>query len=210
MKMNKIFLFFIAFPILVSGQESSGLVVKTLILQDIFNKNPNFIIEKPIKSNNSIEFLAAFRNSDWINNGGEGPPIPNMFDCNGFTVGLSFRHYFLKRRIFPNAWHLSGLIRYNNTQIKNLEMYKGLHSTSRTVNIHRNGPEMGIIFGRQFLILKHITTELYIGTGAYMQFYDEDYISGNISETLTNEFYVQFRPYLGWSVGYYFKKKEKK
>ena len=204
--MKKLLLIFIAFPILLSGQESSGLVLKTLILQDIFYKNPNLIIEKPLKSNNSIEFLVALRNSDWINTGGEGPPIPNMYDCNGFTFGLSFRHYFPKRKSVPNAWYLSGLIRYNDTHIKNLEMYNGIHSISRTVNLHRNGSEFGIVFGRQFLILKHLTTELYLGTGAYVQFYNEEYISGIESETLTNEIFVKLRPYIGWTIGYFFKK----
>ena len=204
--MKKTFLIFIAFPILLSGQESSGLVLKTLILQDIFYKNPNLIIEKPIKSNNSIEFLVALRNSDWINTGGEGPPIPNMYDCNGFTVGLSFRHYFPEQKSIPNAWYLSGLIRYNDTHIKNLEMYNGIHSISRTVNLHRNGPEFGIVFGRQFLVLKQFTTELYLGTGAYVQFYNEEFISGIESETLTNEIFIKFRPYIGWTIGYFFKK----
>jgi len=210
MKMRKIFLIILAFPILVSGQESSGLVLKTLILQDIFYKNPNLIIEKPIKSNNSIELLIALRNSDWIYTGGEGPPTPNRYDCNGFTLGISFRNYFTKHKKVPNAWFLSGLIRYNNTYIKNLEMYDGIHSISRTVNLHRNGPEIGILFGKQFLILKHVTTEFYLGTGAYMQIYNEEYISGTKSETLKNEFYVKFRPYIGWTIGYYFKKNDKK
>ena len=208
--MKKIFLVFVIFPILLAGQESSGLVLKTLILQDIFYKNPNLIIEKSIKSNNSIEFSVALRNSDWINTGGEGPPIPNMYDCNGFTIGLSFRHYFPKPKSVPNAWYLSGLIRYNDTRIKNLEMYNGIHSISRTVNLHRNGPEFGIVFGRQFLVLKQFTTELYLGTGAYVQFYNEEFISGIESETLTNEIFVKFRPYVGWTIGYYFKKKENK
>jgi hypothetical protein len=204
--MKKIFLVFILFPILLSGQESSGLVVKTLVLQDILYKNPNLIIEKPLTSNNSIELLLALRNSDWINTGGEGPPIPKMYDCSGFAIGLSFRHYFTESRLIPNAWFLSGLLRYNETRIKNLEMYNGIHSISRTVNLHRNGPEFGFLFGRQFLILKHITTELYLGTGAYMQFYDEEFISGIESETLTNEIDFKFRPYIGWSIGCFINK----
>lgn len=208
--MKKLILILVVFPILLYGQESTGIVLKTMILQDIFYKNPNLIVEKTIKSNNSIEFLFALRNSDWINTGGEGPPISNMYDCNGFTLGLSFRHYFPKRKSAPKAWFLSGLLRYNDTRTKNLDFYAGLHSTSRTVNLHRYGPEFGVLFGKQFLILKHLTTELYFGTGASVQVFNEDFISGYESETLTNEIFVKFRPYVGWTIGYYFKKREHK
>ena len=204
--MKKLLLIFIAFPILLSGQESSGFVLKTLMLQDIFYKNPNLIIEKPIKSNNSIELLVALRNSDWFHTGGEGPPIPHMYDCTGFTLGISFRHYFPKSKSVPNTWFVSGLIRYNDTYIKDLDMSGGIHSISRTVNLHRNGPELGIVFGRQFLILKHFTTEIYLGTGAYIQYYNEEFISGIEAETLSNEMSFKFRPSIGWTVGYFFNK----
>lgn len=206
--MKKIFLFVIIFPILLSGQESSGLVIKTLILQDILYKNPNIIFEKPIKSNKSIEFLLALRNSEFIQNGGEGPPIPNTYDCNGFTIGVSFRQYLPLKKTAPNSWFLSGLLRYNYTRTKNLRYYKGLHSESRIVDLNRHGPELGILFGKQFLILKHVTTELYIGTGTSMHFHDEEFVSGIESETLTNEVFIKFRPFMGLTIGCFVGKKK--
>jgi hypothetical protein len=202
--MKHILLICILFPNFLNGQNSKGYVIKTLLLQDVIYQNPNFIIEKQLTNSYSIELQMALRNGDWHMPGGEGPPIPNFITSTGFTTGLSVRYYFTKTKIAPNSWYTAGLLRYNSTKIKRADFQKGNHSEPRTVDLQRKGPELGIVLGRQFLVLKHFTTELYFGGGTYLQFYKEDYIAGPENEVIPKQTIFKFRPYLGWSIGYYF------
>ena len=78
-------------------------------------------------------------------------------------------------------------------------MYDGRHSTSRIVGLKRSGPEIGIIAGHQFLALKHITIELYMGAGTYLQSYRETFISGNENEMIPVQIKIYF-PALFWLV----------
>ena len=110
------------------------------------------------------------------------------------------------QKVIPNSWFVAGIVRYNSTKIKNAEIQKGIHSEPRTVNLNRRGPEMGITFGRQLIFLKHFTTELYAGGGTYLQFYEEEYISGPENEVIPEQTVFTFRPYLGLTLGYIFRK----
>jgi hypothetical protein len=204
--MERLLILLILFPFLLNGQTSKGFLVKTLVLQDAFYQNPNLILEKLINKNYSVELLLALRNGDWYNAGGEGLNTPQFSTSNGFTVGLSTRHYLTKQKIIPNSWFISGIFRYNNTKIKNAEIQTGIHSEPRTVNLFRKGPEIGITFGRQLIFLKHFTTELYVGGGTYLQFYEEEYISGPENEVIPEQTVFTFRPYLGLTLGYIFRK----
>jgi len=204
--MKRLLVIFILFPFLLNGQISKGFLIKSLVLQDVFYQNPNLIVEKLINKNYSVELLMALRNGDWYMPGGEGPPFPHFSTSTGFTVGLSTRYYLAKRKVIPNSWFVSGILRYNNTNIKNAEIQTGLHSEPRTVNLNRKGPEIGITFGRQLIFLKHFTTELYVGGGTYLQFRKEDYISGPELEVIPEQSVFTFRPYLGLTLGYILRK----
>jgi hypothetical protein len=204
--MKRLLILLILFPFLLNGQTSKGFLIKTLVLQDAFYQNPNIIFEKLINKNYSVELLLALRNGDWYNNGGEGPPTPEFSASDGFTVGLSTRYYLTKQKVIPDSWFVSGILRYNNTKIKNAEIQTGIHSEPRTVNLNRKGPEIGIAFGRQLIFLKHFTTELYVGGGTYLQFYEEEYISGPENEVIPEQTVFTFRPYLGLTLGYIFRK----
>ncbi|NOU48000.1 MAG: DUF3575 domain-containing protein [Bacteroidales bacterium] len=197
------YLIILFFPIILFGQQSKGFLVKTMMFQDIFYQNPNILIEKRLYKNFSIEFLGSLRNGAVTLSSGEGPPLPKFYDCQGFTLGLSARYYFIKNKTSPNSWYVSGLMRYNDVYMKNVGFHIGVHGFSREVNVNRSGPELGFTLGRQLLIGKYITTEFYCGMGTYLQFYDEEYISGIISDLRQNEVFFTFRPYLGWTIGFF-------
>ena len=202
--MKYLYILFILFPLSLSAQISHGFLVKTLLVQDAFRQNPNIIFEKRLSAKISIELLAALRNGDWYMPGGEGPYLFPVVTSNGFTAGLSARYYFSKQQKAPDSWFTSALLRYNNTTIKKAGFQTGIHSEPRIVNLSRSGPEIGIILGRQFLVFNHFTTELYFGGGTYLQFYKEEYISGPENEVIPKQTIFTFRPYLGWTIGYYF------
>ncbi len=204
--MERLFIFFILFPFFLQGQTSKGFILKTMVVQDAFYQNPNLIIEKLLTERYSVELLLSLRNGDWYMGGGEGPVVPKFSTSNGFTIGLSTKYYLTRENKIPNSWFTSGILRYNKTVIKEAEIQKGIHSEPRKVNLSRNGPELGIVFGRQLIFLKHFTTEWYIGAGGYLQFYQEEYISGPESEVIPDQTKFTFRPYFGWTVGYLFRK----
>jgi len=204
--MKRLLILLILVPFLLNGQTSKGFLVKTLVLQDAFYQNPNIVFEKLIDKKYSIELLLALRNGDWYHHGGEGPPLPTFRTSNGFTIGLSTRYYLTRHKVIPNSWFVSGILRYNNTVIRNAELQKELYFDSRTVNLYRKGPEFGITFGRQLIFLKHFTMEFYFGGGTYLQFYEEEYISGPEDEVEPDQTVFTFRPYLGLTLGYIFRK----
>jgi hypothetical protein len=205
--MKHLLIIFILFPIFISAQTSHGFILKSLVLQDAVHQNPNVIVEKVINNRYSVEFAAALRNGTWYWQGGKGSIFPTFRECTGFSVGIAAR-YYLSEKKSPNAWYTSGLLRYNETHIKQASLYTaGSNGGERKVNLSRKGPEMGLVFGRQFLIFKHITTEAYLGVGTYFQFSKEDYVSWPHDEVISEQVSFKFRPYLGWSVGYFFGKK---
>lgn len=204
--MKHIIIIFILLPFFLKGQTSNGILVKSLLLQDAFYQNPNLVIEKLISDHYSAELLLALRNGDWYMPGGEGPPLPKFATSTGFTIGLSTRYYLSKESQIPNSFFTSLMARYNNTKIKNAEIQTGIDSEPRMVNLSRNGPELGIAFGWQWIILKHFTTEIYTGGGAYLQFYKEEYVAGPENEVIPEQTILTFRPYLGWTIGYLFRK----
>jgi len=205
--MKHLLIILFIFPFFLNAQTSKGLIVKTLVFQDAFHQNPNLVFEKIINKNYSVELLLALRNGDWYNNGGEGPPAPHFSTSTGYTIGLSTKYYFAKRKVIPDSWFVSGILRFNSTTIKNAEIQTGIHSEPRKVNLNRKGPEIGVRFGRQLLFLKHFTTELYVGGGTYLQSYVEEYISGPENEVIPVQTVFTFRPYLGFTLGYIFRKK---
>ncbi len=205
--MKHLLIILFIFPFFLNAQTSKGLIVKTLVFQDAFHQNPNLVFEKIINKNYSVELLLALRNGDWYNNGGEGPPAPHFSTSTGYTIGLSTKYYFAKRKVIPDSWFVSGILRFNSTTIKNAEIQTGIHSEPRKVNLNRKGPEIGVRFGRQLLFLKHFTTELYVGGGTYLQSYVEEYISGPENEVIPVQTVFTFRPYLGLTLGYIFRKK---
>ena len=205
--MKHLLIILFIFPFFLNAQTSKGLIVKTLVFQDAFHQNPNLVFEKIINRNYSVELLLALRNGDWYNNGGEGPPTPQFSTSTGYTIGLSTKYYFAKRKVIPDSWFVSGILRFNSTTIKNAEIQTGIHSEPRKVNLNRKGPEIGVRFGRQLLFLKHFTTELYVGGGTYLQSYVEEYISGPENEVIPVQTVFTFRPYLGFTLGYIFRKK---
>ncbi|KAF0132235.1 MAG: hypothetical protein FD155_759 [Bacteroidetes bacterium] len=205
--MKHLLIILFLFPFLLNGQTSKGLIVKTLVFQDAFHQNPNLVFEKIINRNYSVELLLALRNGDWYNNGGEGPPAPHFSISTGYTIGLSTKYYLTKRKVIPDSWFVSGIFRFNSTTIKTAEIQTGIHSEPRRINLNRKGPEIGFIFGRQLLFLKHFTTELYVGGGTYLQYYEEEFISGPENEVIPKQTVFTFRPYLGLTLGYIFRKK---
>lgn len=61
---NALILFLLFCVISLQAQDdptSRGILIKTLPIQDIFHKNPNIIIEKPITDKFSVDFLFALR-----------------------------------------------------------------------------------------------------------------------------------------------------
>lgn len=204
--MKHLLIICILFPFLLHGQTSKGFLVKTLFYQDAFYHNPNLIVEKLLNNNYSIEILFALRNGDWYIPGskGLGADLPHFIRSTGFTVGLSGRYYFANQKVIPNAWFASGNIRYNDTHIKNVHLQTG--ANSRTVNLNRNGPEIGVTLGRQWIFLKHFTGEVYFGGGTYFQSYQEVSVSGTQNEVLSEKANFVFRPYFGMTLGYFFKK----
>jgi hypothetical protein len=204
--MKRLLTIFILFPFLLQGQTSKGFLVKTLFYQDAFYHNPNIIVEKLLNKNYSVELLLALRNGDWYIPGGKGlgADLPHLMRSNGFTIGLSGRYYFTTQNVIPNSWFVSGIIRYNDTQIKNAHLQTGAYS--RTVNLNRNGPEVGVSLGRQWIFLKHFAAEIYFGGGTYFQFYQEVFNSDAQNKVLSEKAIFIFRPYLGMTLGYFFRK----
>jgi hypothetical protein len=188
-----------SFP--VQAQISKGFLIKTLVFQDAIYRNPNLIIEKRISPKFSVEIQGAVRNGALVPNTTEGIPAPNLHDCEGFTAGISVRYFFVKGRTSPNSWYVSGILRYNDIELKNESVGNHL---SRVVNISRTGPELGVLIGRQFLIGKFISTEFYLGAGAYRQVYKEEFVSGDLDGLVPKDVLLTFRPYLGWTVGFFF------
>ncbi len=186
----------------VEAQISRGITFKTIVFQDVFYQNPNLIIEKRINPKFSVEILGAIRNSGFsppepIMKG--GGPIPQIIDCQGFTAGFSVRYFFLKKRTSPNSWYVSGVLRYNDLLFKNLR-----YGYDTKFNANRSGIEIGALFGRQFLLAKFITTEFYIGAGAFRQTTKEHYYSEAVEPMPDRkEMLMLFRPYLGWTVGFF-------
>jgi hypothetical protein len=197
----------ILFPIFLSAQTPHAFVLKSLVIQDAVHQNPNIIIEKILNNRYSVEIAAALRNGAWYWQGGEGSIFPTFRECTGYSIGLAAR-YYLSEKKSPNWWYASGLLRYNETHIKRAGLSTaGISGQQRVVNLSRNGPELGLVFGRQFLIFRHITTEAYVGAGTYLQFSKEDYVSGLQEEVIPEQVNFKFRPYLGWTAGYFFGKK---
>lgn len=140
--MKRLVILFILFPFILHGQTSKGFLVKTLFYQDAFYHNPNLIVEKLLNKKFSVELLMALRNGDWYIPGGKGfgAGLPHFSRCTGFTIGLSGRYYFTLHKDIPNSWFVSGIIRYNDTQINNV--YIAARGYSQKVNLNRNGPEL--------------------------------------------------------------------
>jgi hypothetical protein len=205
--MKRLLAITILFPIFLSAQTPHGFIIKSLVIQDALHQNPNIIVEKILNNRYSVELAAALRNGTWYWQGGKGSIFPTFRECTGFSVGIAAR-YYLSEKKSPNAWYTSGLLRYSETHIKQASLYTaGSNGGQRKVNLSRSGSELGLVFGRQFLIAKHITTEVYIGAGTYLQFSKEDYVSGPLDEVIPEQVNFKFRPYLGWTAGYFFGKK---
>ncbi len=204
--MKRLLILFILFPFLLHGQTSKGFLVKTLFYQDAFYHNPNLIVEKLLNKKFSVELLMALRNGDWYIPGGKGlgADLPHFIRSTGFTIGLSGRYYFTIRNVIPNSWFVSGKIRYNDTQIKNAHLQTGAYS--RTVNLNRYGPEVGVSLGRHWILLKHFSAEIYFGGGTYYQFYKEENTFDARDKFLTKQTTFVFRPYFGMTLGYFFRK----
>jgi hypothetical protein len=188
-----------SFP--AQAQISKGFLIKTLVFQDAFYRNPNLIIEKRISPKFSVEIEGAVRNGALASYSTEGAPIPSLHDCEGFTAGISVRYFFVKGRTSPNSWFVSGVLRYNDILMKNEDL--GYNILDKA-DIRRSGTEMGILIGRQFLIGKFVSTEFYLGAGAFRKSQKEVFVSGEVYWPDREIVDVIFRPYLGWTVGFFF------
>lgn len=200
--MKRLLILFFLFPLMLLAQTSGGFLMKTLIFQDVFYHNPNLIVEKILDKNHTVELLLALRYGDWLVSGGKGLSngLPHRKICNGYTVGLTGKYYFSGRKAIPNSWFVSGILRYNKTTIENAYLQSG--SYSRHVDLTRNGPEAGLAIGRQWLMFKHISSEIYFGGGTYYQHYKEEYISGAEDKVQPEQSFFVFRPYLGLTLGF--------
>jgi len=204
--LKHILLFILVIPLTTNGQSFSDIVIKTQIYQDGIAQNPNLRIEKVFTKRFSLEAQGLWQRRDWFNTGGEWN-FGDYYNSLGYSFGLSPKYYFSSKNPPPNAWYLALQCRYNSTSIKNIEMH-GFHSIQRTVNLYRNGTELGLLIGRQFIISKNFSCELYLGVGNYIQVYKEQFISGNDSTLIPKENRYVFKPYFGLSLGYYFAKRE--
>lgn len=200
--MKRLFLFIFLFPLLLSAQETKGILIKTLPLQDIFYQNPNITLEWKFNSKYSLSMSTALRNGAWYDDGGEGPPFPKFQTSSGYTFGFSGRLYIpnKKAETKPSKWFTAVLLRYNYTLINNASIQSGISEEPRKVNLLKKGPELGTTFGRQF-IFNYLMIELYTGIGAQLQYYDEEYISGDESTVKNNITSFAPRFYLGFAIG---------
>lgn len=205
--MKGIFIFLLLFPHLLMGQESKGVVLKTLVLQDALFRNPNIIAERPLSRHFSMELLVAVRFGDFFNDGREAP-VPAFQACKGLTIGLAGRYYLARTKKIPNSWYVSAMLRYNDTRIERAEIQEKIMMQPRIVNLKRRGPEGGIVIGRQFVSARNLTADFYFGCGTYIQYHSETYISGPWSDTYSKKIVRTTRPYLGWSLGYFIRKKD--
>ncbi len=71
-------------------------------------------------------------------------------------------------------------------------------------DIRRSGAEMGVLIGRQFLVAKFMTTEFYLGAGGFRKSQKEVFVSGEVPWPDREFVDVIFRPYLGWTFGFFF------
>lgn len=183
--------------------QSRGILIKTLPIQDAIYQNPNLIIEKPINEKYSVSLLVAFRFSDWIfkSTSFGGMVLPIKHNAKGYTLGGFFKHYYSKKKQIPGGFYVGGTLRYSDIIMPDVDYISDSDPTYfRTVELKRKTMEVGGIWGYQVLWSRFIM-DFYVGTGLQYRISEEKLVSGN-PKYLQSE-YSTFIPrlYLGFSMG---------
>lgn len=204
---NALILFLLFCMISLQAQNDStrrGFLIKTLPIQDIFHKNPNIIIEKPITDKFSVDFLFALRYTDWVYESTSGigaGPRWQQLDSKGYTVGGAFRFYPIEKPNAPNGFYISATIRYNDILMEDVALKGDIdNNDSRRVDLDRKEIGFGALVGYQFRISR-IAIDLYTGPGFKYRIEKETLLEGSDKylEPKSNDWVSRF--YLGLSVG---------
>jgi hypothetical protein len=214
---NTLFFLFAFFPIHLSAQPPSGIIVRSDLFKNFFAKNPNVSIEKIFSERISGGLEGAWIRRDRAWTGSEPAGVPFAFSApahksNGLTLGVFTRYYFGTKHQVPDAAFISGFLQYNSTTIKGLEIQQGIDGLyKRTIDLHRSGPELGCITGRQFLVAKKISLEINVGISNYFTYAKETFIAGERGVEYVNGIYKyrenHTRGHLNFSIGYLFRKR---
>lgn len=204
---NALVLFLLFLMTSIQAQEENsnrGFLIKTLPIQDIFHKNPNLIIEKPINDKFSVDFLFALRYTDWIYESTSGigaGPRWQQLDSDGFTIGGAFRFYPIKRQNAPNGLYVSATVRYNDILIDDVALRGDFdNNDSRRVDLDRKEIGFGALVGYQFRISR-IAIDIYTGPGFKYRIEKENLVEGSDKYLEPKSYDWISRYYLGLSVG---------
>ena len=204
---NGLILFLLFCIISLQAQNDStrrGFLIKTLPIQDIFHKNPNIIIEKPINDKFSIDFLFALRYTDWVYESTSGigaGPRWQQLDSKGYTVGGAFRFYPIERPNIPNGLYVSATIRYNDILMEDVGMKGDIdNNDSRRVDLDRKEIGFGALVGYQFRISR-FAIDLYTGPGSMYRIQEETLLEGSDKYFEAKSYEWVSRIFLGLSIG---------
>lgn len=199
-----IFLLFIIVSLQAQEKnQSRGILIKTLPIQDAFYHNPNLIIEKPLNNKYSVSLLFVLRYSDWIFKSSSfgGMKIPLKYQAKGYTMGGFFKHYYSKKKQIPSGFYLGGTLRYSDIIMPDVDYISTADPTYfRTVDLKRKTMEIGGVWGYQVFWTRFIM-DFYLGTGLQYRISEEKLVSGN-PKYLQSRYYEYIpRLYCGFSIG---------
>ncbi|NPD45798.1 hypothetical protein [Lentimicrobium sp. S6] len=208
MKNALLLLLFLLFCMIsVQAQNDStrrGFLIKTLPIQDVFHKNPNVIIEKPITDKFSVDFLFALRFTDWVLNsstGIGGGPSWSQNDSKGYTLGSALKFYPLTKHHAPKGFYISGSIRFNDILIEGVNIKGDIdNNDSRIVDLDRLEIGAGALVGYQFLFSRFVI-DIYTGPGLKYRIEKENFVSGSEKYLEPKTYEWVSRMFLGLSIG---------
>lgn len=188
---------------------ANGWMPKIQVFQSAIARNPAFALEKKITRQFSVEAEYMRWNYKWMALSGGEWDFGKPQRLNGFGAGIKAKYYLpFKKKEALYAWYVSAIYRYNSFTVNDVEKSNRI-GYSRTIDLLIQGPEAGILIGRQFSIFENFSTDIYLGLGRTRRTLTEFLVSGNAQDLKAPRLSRQTKLYLGWNIGYRldFKKK---